>query len=230
VEGRDGPLGTVAGTREGGDGTDLAYLLVRQPRLWGLWHRTKAVPLSWMREGQPGFRGVTLDASRAEVAGSPLVRPDREVRVDVASALWPLADTTLKGKLHLTVHNGIVELSGNTQRQSDTMAAVGAAQTVPGVLGVRNRVIDDDGLTVAVTSALSALPSSADTQITVRVRLGSVAITGHVPDCAGHQTATTLVSAVPGVRHVRNDALVASQMAGPAAFAPWSDEPGVDKE
>jgi hypothetical protein len=70
VDGRDGPIGTVAGTREATT-DDPAYVLVRLSRLFGLVRTTRLVPAAWMRDAPTDAPRVTLDASRAEVAGCP---------------------------------------------------------------------------------------------------------------------------------------------------------------
>ena len=69
VDGRDGPLGTFAGVREGTSGYPMGYVLVRLWRLLGLAHTTHLVPAAWVRETRPGAQSMTLDATRAEVAG-----------------------------------------------------------------------------------------------------------------------------------------------------------------
>ena len=222
VEGRDGSLGTAAGTRPAGDaggGGALAYLLVRQSRAWGLRHRTHAVPLSWMRERRPGFAGVTLDASAAEVAGCPIVRPDRDVRADVADALWPLGASALEAKLRLAVRDGVVQLSGHARRARDARAAEAAAWRVPGVLGVRSAVADDEALTGAVAQALTTHAGARAAHLTVRLRLGNVELEGRVPDQVTHDAATALARAVPGVGAVRNGAQIAAAPAARPAMA-----------
>ena len=81
VHGRDGPLGTVAGTREAAAG-EPASVLVRLVRLFGLLHTTRLVPVAWVTPAPSDARRVTLDASRAEVAGCPPLRAEEKRYVE----------------------------------------------------------------------------------------------------------------------------------------------------
>jgi hypothetical protein len=74
VDGRDGPLGRVAGTREA-TATRPAYVLVQLSSRLGTVHTTHAVPVAWIRAALPGAHCVTLDVGRAEVAARPAAQP-----------------------------------------------------------------------------------------------------------------------------------------------------------
>src|SRR6266508_5392574 len=76
VDGRDGSIGTAAGMRRATENHRHEYLMVRLSRLFGLLHSTQLVPVTWMRSTAPGAGRVTLDATRAEVAGCPPLRDD----------------------------------------------------------------------------------------------------------------------------------------------------------
>ena len=81
VDGRDGPLGTVAGTRVA-TAEHPDSVLVRLSRLFGLVHSTRLVPLAWVKEPSTDARRVTLDATRAEVAGCPPLRAEEKRYVE----------------------------------------------------------------------------------------------------------------------------------------------------
>jgi hypothetical protein len=87
VDGRDGPLGTVAGTRAAATADQTPYVLVHTSRLFGLVRTTRLVPLAWVLDAPAAARRVLLDASRAQVAGCPPLREDDTLRRDVAQAL-----------------------------------------------------------------------------------------------------------------------------------------------
>ena len=152
VDGRDGPLGTVAGTREAASGDQQAYVLVQLSRVFGLAHTTRLVPVAWVRPAPADARRITLDASRAEVAGCPLLRDDADIQADVARALAD-AGGLLAGApaLQATVQDGVVALSGDALSRSATQRAVDIAWQVPGVLGVRDQLVDE-GASVPSTS------------------------------------------------------------------------------
>ncbi len=152
VDGRDGPLGTVAGTREAAFGDQQAYLLVQLSRVFGLAHTTRLVPVAWVRPAPADAQRVTLDASRAEVAGCPPLRDDADIQADVAKALAE-AGGLLSGApaLQATVQDGVVALSGDALSRSATRRAVDVAWQVPGVLGVQDQAVDPNGRVSAVS-------------------------------------------------------------------------------
>ena len=110
VDGRDGPLGEVAGTREAAAGHP-ASVLVRLARLFGLLHTTRLVPVAWVTDAPSDARRVTLDATRAEVAGCPSLREDPDMRADVVQALTQ-DPVTRQACLRVVSRLGEVELGG----------------------------------------------------------------------------------------------------------------------
>jgi BON domain len=145
VDGRDGPLGTVAGTREVTAGQDEAgYILVELSRFFGLVHTTRLVPLAWVRDvpAPPEARRVTLDASRAQVMGCPPLRADADILADVAPALsMTLTGLFRVATLRATVRDGVVDLTGHSLSTSEAHAAILRTRHVPGVLAVQDHSV-----------------------------------------------------------------------------------------
>jgi osmotically-inducible protein OsmY len=207
VDGRDGPLGTVAGTRAA-TASHPAYLLVRQAHLLGLVRTTHLVPAVWLRDAPPGAHRVTLDTSRAGVAGCPPLRADEDVQQDVVHALSARTLPFRVAAIRVAVRDGVVELTGHAPSARDTRHAAARARAVPGVLGVRDHAVDDEALVTAVAQALTQDAVTRKACLRVASRLGEVELNGELPTEAAKQQATALALAVGGVTRVHNGATV----------------------
>lgn len=221
VGGRDGHIGTVTGTRQATPAHQEEYVLVRRRR-FGVLHQTHFVPTTWVREATTDARRVTLDATSAQVAGCPPLRPDNHVRADVVAAL-PMATGVFNlPTLQVAVHDGIVHLTGHAQHERDTRQAMAAARAVPGVLGVQDHSIGDAALVMAVAQALMEDPVTRKAGLQVTSELGEIRLRGELP-LGAMRTATALALAVPGVTRVRNDAN--PPRTPPAALSTWNGVP-----
>jgi osmotically-inducible protein OsmY len=214
VDGRDGKVGTVAGTRAATARPSPGYVLVRLTRLFGLAHSTRLVPAAWVQPGLRDSQRVTLDASRAEVAGCPPWRPDDDIRADVVEALATAGGFFEAATVHATVHEGIVDLTGHTRHRTAARQAVATAQAVRGVVAVQDHSMEDGALAVAVAQALTHDPDTRRACLRVASRLGAIELDGALPSESAKQRATTLAQAVPGVTGVHNGATVPSMSAG----------------
>ncbi len=70
------------------------------------------------------------------------------------------------------------------------------------------QVTSDVTITAKVNAALVADDKLKATQINVDTREGQVTLTGQAPDAQSRERATTLASAVDGVKHVNNQLVV----------------------
>jgi osmotically-inducible protein OsmY len=223
VDGRDGPLGTLAGTREVGARTPGAFgtptgdldrpqgfVLVRLSRLFGLHHTMRVVPLAWVRPAATDARRVTLDATRAEVVGCPPLRSDAALQADVRAALRAAVSKVHLARLQASVHDGVVDMTGHAASRRARLQAISCAWEVPGVLGVHDHVIDDDTLTLAVAQALADAPETREAQLLVTSQLGVVWLSGTLPTQATKERATALAGAVVGVSDVQNGVTIST--------------------
>jgi osmotically-inducible protein OsmY len=191
----------------------VAHLLVRQPRLFGLWGVTRLVPASWVEHATSGR--VDLTADRAAVAQCPPARPDAAVRADVLQALDRVdLPRAFRTGVRVAVRDGVVDLRGHVRTATHARLLAERAGTVPGVLAVRDRLVDDEALTSRVARALTADPAVRRAILRVHSRHGEVALNGELPSEAARQTATALAAAVPGVRAVRNHAAAPAAATG----------------
>ena len=214
VDGREGSLGTVAGTRAATAGQPDGSVLVRLAGRFGLGHTTRVVPAAWVRTGPLDARRVTLDASRAQVAGCPPWRADEDIRADVAEALSTSGGFYQVAAVHATVREGIVDLTGHARHRTAARHAVASAEAVRGVVAVQDHSVEDGALASAVAQALTHDPATRRACLRVTSRLGAIELSGALPSEGARQHATALAQAVPGVTGVHNGATVPSIRAG----------------
>lgn len=127
---------------------------------------------------------------------------DLDILAGIEEALWQdsVIRTFDKNSLKVEVRNGIVFLSGH-------MASLRLKQveelirTVQGVAGVRNEIVDDSDLVMAVALALAADPRTEPYLIRVGAFHGWIYLMGQVPaDVA--QAAEEVAAQVPDVRGI----------------------------
>lgn len=218
VEGRDGGIGTLVGTRWGGPPDHAPYLLVRVPWLRNVRRTVRLVPLQWVVV--PGTAGtgtgspLILDADRRMVLGCQPVRPDADLRADVADAL--AADSRLRpmrltrlSRIRSAVAEGTVTLTGYVPNDSYRREARARATGVRGILGVTDELVADERVTGDVAQALVAEAATRGAHLTVASRLGQVTLGGALPSLDAQARATALAAAVRGVAGVQNSTTLA---------------------
>jgi osmotically-inducible protein OsmY len=207
VLGADGRIGTVAGIRVDPKTDRPRFLLVRQPRLFGLLGTTRLVPASAGSRAEAGE--VMLSLTREDVAGLPPVRGDRDLRDHVWEAIRREVTVRLfRRGIRIAVEDGVVSLEGYAKTPTEARRIERAAAAVPGVVAVLNHLHDDETLTYRVAGALIHDPDTRRAHLRVDSRLGEVSLTGTLPSAAARETATSLAAAVPGVARVHSAALV----------------------
>jgi osmotically-inducible protein OsmY len=162
---------------------------------------------------------VTLDATRAQVAGCPLLREDREIQADVVETLSQTGGFFQVPGIRSSVTAGVVRLTGNAPSSRIKQTAVSRALAVAGVLDVDDHSYEDSSLIGAVAQALMAEADTRAAHLSVTSRMGVIGLNGAVPSDAARERATALAGAVPGVVGVVNSAEVRRRADG-AARAP----------
>lgn len=203
VEARDGPAGTLVAVRRDPQTGAPRYLLVRQPRFFGLASQVRLVPASWVSEARADR--IILGASRAAVARCPVAWSDaalqravlRELRRE--PILHPFRDT-----FQVEVQDGVATLKGYVKSPGEARVAEQRALEVPGIAGVRNELVIDEELEARVAGALLNDPRTHEALVIAESWLGCVTLTGRASSEAARQQATEIARAVPGVREVRN--------------------------
>jgi hyperosmotically inducible periplasmic protein len=93
-------------------------------------------------------------------------------------------------------------------RQDAKQAMTDAEQSAARVADRTAEVTGDVAITAKVNAALVADDKLKATQINVDTRAGQVTLTGQAPDEQSRERATTLASAVEGVKNVNNQLVV----------------------
>ncbi len=203
VEARDGPAGTLVAIRCDPQTREPRYLLIRQPRFFGLASRVRLVPASWVIEARADR--ILLGVSRAAVARCPAARSDAALRQAVLRELRrePILHP-FRQTFAVEVQDGVATLRGYVKAPAQAKVAEQRALEVPGVAGVRNELIVDEELEARVAGALLAAPQTHDALVTAESWLGCVTLTGRAPTEEAKQHATEIARSIPGVREVRN--------------------------
>lgn len=93
-------------------------------------------------------------------------------------------------------------------REQARQAVQDAEMSASRAAGATAAVTTDMGITAKVNAALVADDQLKATQINVDTREGQVTLTGEAPDAQARDRATTLASAVDGVKQVNNQLVV----------------------
>ncbi len=196
---RDGRAAVVAGALAEEPDWRVTHLIIRRG----------AVFSSMVLVGVERVIGITashltLNLDAAELASLPEWRDDEAIAHDVREALWrsdPLRGFGLD-TLQIDVRGGVVYLSGNIASRSHRMLARRLAQSVRGVLEVRDTLITDDDLVAQAGRALAQDPPTRDLRVELLSYLGTIQVSGTVQHAGQRDAVEEVVLDVPGVRAV----------------------------
>lgn len=80
--------------------------------------------------------------SRRDVIGT-FLRPDDDIRADIAEHVFKHGMWLFPGTLDVTVTDGVATLTGSVERRTTALVAGQLTQSVSGVIGVKNKVTYD---------------------------------------------------------------------------------------
>lgn len=154
------------------------------------------------------------------------MKPDAQIQREVLDELaW---DTHVEpNDVGVTVHAGVVTLTGTVSSFAKKLAAESAAHHVTGVLDVANDVVvkmtdgverSDSEIAAAARRALQWDVFVPDAQIQTTVTDGLVRLTGHVAYASQREDAARAVGNLAGVRAVDNLITVDQPKASPQAI------------
>lgn len=181
--------------------------------------RSVVGPVGWATESRS--RTVRLVVERAQVDTLPAYRPDGELTEAVLTARSadpnirrilrgiisfapPFSHPLREWAIGVRVAQGIVTLEGSVPARSLGSMAARLAGGVKGVRQVRDWLVADDDLQVAVAAALNRDPRTCGIQPRVRVDAGRVRLSGRASDEQTRAIAGEVATGVPGVRGVDN--------------------------
>ncbi len=102
------------------------------------------------------------------------------------------------------VESGVVTLGGNVRVEQTRERLDAIVRGVPGVIGVRDEIIDDFALETAIGLALDRQALSHGANVYARSNLGQVTLYGTAPSPRLAEDIIRAVAKVPGVRQVHN--------------------------
>jgi uncharacterized protein YrrD len=215
VEANGGSIGSVDRVLLDPDSGRVTHFVVRKGQLLP---KHTIIPVEWAAEITP--ETIRLAVDREQLDALPEYRPDDEIAKDVLEALksYPPIRRILHGiaryesvpspyeedTVRVTVLDGVVTLEGNVQTSGHASMAAWLAQQVPGVRQVRNLLVGDDDLEIAVAGALGSDERTHGLRAQVESFLGVVTLTGQAPNDAARAAAEKVASEMRGVRRVVN--------------------------
>ncbi len=199
---RDGKVGRVALVLLDQQTRHATHIVVRQG--W-LTRRDIIVPLDWAIDVTRDR--ILLDARDWQLEQLPEYRPDEEIAEDVRQALYEAPvfhDGADFYAMQVNVQDGVVTLRGNVRNSARRIDAELFARRVRGVLDVRNELISDDELEIAVERALRRDDRVMIRDANVQAVLGLVALRGRVATPRQRDLAAQIARHVPGIHAVNN--------------------------
>lgn len=151
---------------------------------------------------------------RAENAGE--VAHEARVQERVRRKLWEHEPLRESGALvQLEYHQGTVRLTGRVRTRTLREMATYLAKSVDGVGEVRNELLSDPDVVLAVADALAADPVTRPHVIRVEARLGHVKLLGVVPSAEIERRALSVAATVPVASGAVSELEVDPQVAVP---------------
>ncbi|HKP53954.1 MAG TPA: BON domain-containing protein [Chloroflexia bacterium] len=215
VEAADGPIGSIDRVLLDPDTGRVTHFVVRKGQFLT---KHVLVPVDWAAEITP--ERISLAVDREQLAYLPEYRPDDEIAQGVFDALksYPPLRRLLHGvasydpplsrfeedTVRVMVQDGVVTLEGVVQTGGHASMAAWLAQQVPGVRQVRNLLVADEDLEIAVASALSKDERTRQVRARVESNMGIISLIGLAPSEEARIAAEKVASDVLGVRRVVN--------------------------
>jgi len=174
------------------------------------------VPVDWISAVDE--HRVRLAVERAALEWLPPYRPDSGITADVGQALW--SDEVIRAldfeTIDVSVHDGVVTLSGYATTPTTKARAERAARQVPGVLRVENEIVIDGEVVTAVAQALARDERTRHSRIIVQVERGVVTLYGEIESPAVRAAAEEMAASVSLLRGVINDIQTPGVVVDPA--------------
>lgn len=152
---------------------------------------------------------ITVSLPEKILQTLPPYRSDEELQEDVERILFELTPLHVDFRgITMRVVDGVLYLDGNISSSLRGEIVEDQAVGIPGLLGVKNRLVGDDLLASNVALALGRDPRTRDLPIGVYPRLGIVRLSGAVHSEQQKAAAEEVAKSIPGVRGVDNDLVV----------------------
>ena len=137
---------------------------------------------------------------------SPIQKTDAAIKESINNALWK--DDVLRAldyhEVDVHVKNGIVYLNGHIVGSSSQIRIENAMRKIPGILGTKNNLVQDNKLTLEVAGALGKLEHTFNCKFFSGVSHGVVVLHGEVSSVDVRKSAEQCAASHPKVRGVIN--------------------------
>jgi osmotically-inducible protein OsmY/sporulation protein YlmC with PRC-barrel domain len=163
----------------------------------------RTLPVDHVREA--GLDGIVTDLPSSDWAKLSPFATDWKVMQAVTERLG--ADPNLRAvqrSISIDVQDQVVTVRGYVADRDQVEQVARLIRSVPAVLQVDRKLITDEDLTRAVTDAIRRDPAISAAKVQLSAHLGTVDITGVVPDAATARRIESVASQVPGVHVVHN--------------------------
>jgi osmotically-inducible protein OsmY len=168
----------------------------------------RLLPIERVREVGP--HGIVTDLPSSDWTKLPAFATDWDIKQAFLEQL--MADPTLRDvqrSVTIDVQDQVVTLRGYVADQAEAEQVARIIRSVPGVMQVDRKIMTDDDMARAVTSAIRSDPGSRAADVQVSAHHGTVDITGVAPDLATARKIESVAARVPGVVVVHNMVAVA---------------------
>ncbi len=198
----DGEVGHVSRVLVDAATDQISHFVIHQGLLFP---QERLVPADWVSSITTEV--ITLAVPRSDLSALPEYRPDEELTAEIIN-VW-MADPAVQAILtysdvRATVHDSVAVLEGYVWSSAQRRRLEAMARSVPGVLGICNKIVADDELYEAVTRALAEDPRTWERDIRVQSYLGIIHLHGAVPDKETRAAAARVAAQVPEVKDVIN--------------------------
>ncbi|MGH2506693.1 MAG: BON domain-containing protein, partial [Ktedonobacteraceae bacterium] len=155
----------------------------------------------------PGQVSVSVDAMLLKML--PPYRYDRALQQEVEAIVFDLSflHIDLKG-MRLRVLDSVLYMDGNISSSLRGELVRDQVAGVKGLLEIKNDLVGDDALAVAIASAFGQDPRIRDLPIGIYPQLGVVRLNGFVHNAQQKAAATEIVQKYEGVQGVINDLVI----------------------
>ena len=138
---------------------------------------------------------------------SPIEKTDAAIKGLVDRAIWK--DDVLRAieysEIEVHVKKGIVHLNGHIASTSSKSRIEYAIRSIPGILGIQNKLVLDDKLTLDVATSLGKLEHIYNCKFFTGASHGVISLNGNVSDENVKLLAEQYASSHPNVRGVINN-------------------------
>lgn len=195
----DGPVGEVDHVLVDPQSRQVTHFVIKK----GILPRHVVVPMTLVSNVLDDAIYLKVDKQYLDQLTQHVRRPDEDIAAEVRDRLAEVKEHDLS-RVQVTVHEGIVRLTGQVKDVDARRTAEMVARRVEGVIDVENQLTTDTGVVARVTAALLEDPRTRLYPIDVASDHGIVTLSGTVPSEEVKKAAEEIARRQKGVVQVIN--------------------------